>query len=413
MSIIPIELTQIGSIGSIIYLFRDDDTPLSLSDLSDVTAADETFIEGAAQRFLNLESIAGMGHRNWRRYNIETVATVVEYLATPGDVTSWTTLGATGFQGLLPTEYTINPNANNGRLGFRIHASSIDNDITGRLRLAIIITDNNMANLELLVPFDVESLTSAGSLANATNVTARTYREGATIDTFGLAQFISGLSGWGDVHWDSAAAIMQVSTDSGVTWETHSSEQDGLDTDEYTLDTDDLLANGNVGFRLHAESILSDIAHDDTTRFRILVTLTSGVYTIYVNIPVNLRAPTSLNSLTTPQTTASITYREGAGEVRFAIANVLTGISDIDDVNLDNAPVIVEYQAIEGDDTSWTPMGSTGFQGLLPTEYTVDNDIRSSVASDRGEVGFRVHNNVIESAITGRLRFKITLTDDS
>ena len=341
-------------------------SPLFLSDLSDFTADSETFAEGATQRFLNLESIAGMGSGDWQRYNIETVTASVQYLATPGDATTWTELGATGFQGLLPSEYTINLNTATGRLGFRIHASSIDNEITGRLRLAITITDNNMANLELLVPFDVESLTSAGSLANATNVTARTYREGATIDTFGLAQFISGLSGWGDVHWDSAAAIMQVSTDSGVTWETHSSEHDGLDTDEYTLDTDDLLANGNVGFRLHAESILSDIAHDDTTRFRILVTLTSGVYTIYVNIPVNLRAPTSLNSLTTPQTTASITYREGAGEVRFAIANVLTGISDIDDVNLDNAPVIVEYQAIEGDDTSWTPMGSTGFQGTTP-----------------------------------------------
>ena len=373
------------------------------------TASSRTYQEGSTESIITLvDEIAGLD-----TWNDEiTLTAKVQYLATAGDNTSWTDMGATGFQGLLRTEYTLR-NLSNGRVGFRIHNNVITNNINDRLRLVINIEDSNMANVELLVPFDVESLVSAGSLPNATNATARTYREGVALAIFNVTNLISGLNSFNDVHWDSASAIIQVSTDNGVTWATHASEQDGLDTDEYTLNTDDLFANGNIGFTLHANSILSDIAHDDTTRFRMLVTLVSGVYTRFVNIPLNFRAPVSLSSLAATTTAPSRDYREGANEERYAIAGLITGISDINDVNLDAATVVVQYQATVGDNDSWTDMDATGFQGLLPTEYTIDNDIRSSVDADRGEVGFRIHPDVIEMAIQGRLRHKITLTDGS
>ena len=373
------------------------------------TASSRTYQEGSTESIITLvDEIAGLD-----TWNDEiTLTAKVQYLATAGDNTSWTDMGATGFQGLLRTEYTLR-NLSNGRVGFRIHNNVITNNINDRLRLSIYIEDSNMANLELFVPFDVESLTSASSLAPTTNVTARTYREGVALDTFGLAQFISGLDAWNDVHWDSVSAEVRVSTDSGATWATHSDEQDGLDTDEYTLNTDDAFPNGNLGYRLHADTLLSDIAHDDTIRFEIRVTMVSGTITRYVRIPLNLRAPTSLSSLTTPQTAASRIYREGANEIRYAVADLVTGISDVNEINLDDAIVIVEFQATAGDDSTWTEMGPTGFQGLLPTEYTLDNDIRSSVVDDRGEVGFRIHPDAIEMAIQGRLRHKITLRDGS
>ena len=372
------------------------------------SAVSRVYREGDAEQILELVNLIS-GLDAWD--SDITVTAKMQYQATADDEASWTDMGALGFQGLLTSEYTIRI-LSNGRVGFAIHNNSIDTDIDDRLRLVINLEDSNMANLILRVPFDARSLTSLSSLANETNVTARTYREGAALDTFGLAQFISGLTNWNEVHLDSVSAVVRVSTNSGGAWATHSSEQDGLDTDEYTLNTDDLLANGNLGFRLHADSILSDIAHDDTTRFEIYVTMTSSGVNKYVLIPLNLRAPTSLSALTTPQQATSRIYREGASEVRFNIEDLIIGIDDINDLNLDTATVTVQYQATEDDDTTWTDMGVLGFQGLLPSEYTVDNDIRVT-GSDRGEVGFRIHPDTIGADINGRLRFEINLGDGS
>ena len=378
-------------------------------DLSSITSPQTAgkldFLEGFDEEIINLvDKINGLDE--WGQG--VSVSPKIQYLGTVGDNTSWTDITETGFMGLIPDEYELR-SLSRGRIGFKVKPNSITNDIDDRLRFIILLEDSNMATLQLFVPFDVESLISANSLAAITNVSARTYREGAALDTFGLAQFISGLTNWSDVHWDSAGAVVRVSEDSGGTWATHSSEKDGLETSEYTLNTGDLLANGNIGFNLHAEAIPSNIAHDDAIRFEIYITMVSGSTTRYVRIPITLLAPTDVSSLTGSQTASSRTYREGDAITRFTIADLVSGISAIDDLNLDSADIVVQYLNLSN---VWTDYTALAFMDLLREEWTLENDIRAS-GSDRGTVGFKIHPDSVGDSITGKLRFKITMTDES
>ena len=102
----------------------------SFSDiLSFQTASPETFREGANLRYLNLESLFGVPSGGWESLNL-TSASVKVQTSTDGG-TNWADITASGFQGLLPTEYTLNTTqAQVGhRFGFRIHEDVIDSDI--------------------------------------------------------------------------------------------------------------------------------------------------------------------------------------------------------------------------------------------------------------------------------------------
>ena len=221
-----------------------------------------------------------------------------------------------------------------------------------------------MATRQVVIPFTAASAVSFSSLAATTNATAKTYREGASLDTFGLAGLIAAITDWDEIHLDSAEAEVQFSSDSGANWAEHAAEQEGLAVSERTLNTDDLLANGNLGFRLHADSIDDDLPHDGTNRFRIYVTLEDGGVNRYVSIPVSLLAPVALTDLPATTTFSAQTFREGAAET---VIDLVAGIAEItarSDLNLDSVTAIVQYSDDSG--ATLDEYGCTWFSGATP-----------------------------------------------
>ena len=386
---------------------------VSFSDIpASQTASAQTFREGANLRYLNLESLFGVTSEGWESLNLTSASVKVQTSTDSG--ANWTDITASGFEGLLPTEYTLNTlQAQVGhRFGFRIHEDAIDSDInynaTNRLRFLATIGDG-MATRQVVIPFTAASAVSFSSLAATTNATAKTYREGASLDTFNLADLIAAITDWGEIHLDSAEAELQFSDDSGATWEEHTTTEEGLATTEYTLNTDALLSDGDLGFRLHADSIANDLPHDGADRFRIYVTLTEGGVNRYVSIPVSLLAPVALTDLPATTTLSAQTFREGATQTVIDLVASISEITARSDLNLDSVTAVVQSSDDSG--ATWTDMGVLGFEGLLPTEYTLDTD---DLLSDL-EVGFRIHAAAISADIEhdaeDRLRILITLDD--
>ena len=405
-----------GSVTYTLYILLNlENSDRDLSELTSPQAAQsQSFREGASERILDIEAlIDGMDTDTWEFYSINSAAVKVQNSDDSG--ATWIDMTALGFEGLLPSEYTINTSrlVSNHELGFRIHSNAISDNISldgaNRLRFLITIGDSNMTQIQVAVPFAAESLLSLSSLAAMTNATARTHREGASIATFSLVDLIAGLSAWSDIHLDSAGAVVQFSDDSGATWEEHTTTQAGLAIGERTLNTTDLLANGNIGFRLHADSIELELPHDGTNRFRIYATLTESGVNRYVSIPLNLLAPVALSSLAALTTAAAQTYREGAVQTVHDITSFITGISDRNDINLESATAKVQNSDDSG--ATWIDMTALGFEGLLPSEYTLDTDDLLSML----ELGFRIHSNAIDMNIShdgvNRLRILITFDD--
>ena len=388
----------------------------SLSDLAAFATADaEQFREGQAERFIDLEDILGLEAGQWEWYNIASAAVKVQHSSDSG--ANWENIGVTGFQGLLPTEYTLNTTEalSAHRFGFRIHNNVIDSDIladaTNRLRFLVTIEDDNMAEIERAIPFSAESRISLSSFPATTNATARTVREGGTTDAVSLTSLLSLITDWDDIHWDSGTtAVIQQSADEGATWATQTGEFQGLAISERTFTTDDLLANGNLSLALGADTLDADIPHDAENRLRVYVTLVSGDITKYVSIPYNFRAPSSLSDLTTFLTSAAQIFREGSAAATLEYTSLFSDITDVDDYNISQATLIVQHSTDSG--VNWNPMGATGFEGLLPTEYTLTTTNLESML----EWMFNIHNNVIDTAIlhdgTNRLRFLLNIEGD-
>ena len=387
----------------------------SLSDLAAFATADaEQFREGQAERFIDLEDILDLEAGQWEWYNIASAGVVVQHSNDSG--ANWENIGVTGFQGLLPTEYTLNTTEalSAHRFGFRIHNNVIDSDIladaTNRLRFLVTIEDNNMAEIERSIPFSAESRISLSSFPATTNATARTVREGSTADAVDLTDLLSLITDWDDIHWDSAGAVVQQSEDEGATWATQTAEFEGLAISERTLTTDDLLANGNLSLSLGEDTLDADIPHDAENRLRVYVTLVSGDITRYVSIPYNFRAPSSLSDLTTFLTSAAQIFREGSAAATLEYTSLFSDITDVDDYNISQATLIVQHSTDSG--VNWNPMGATGFEGLLPTEYTLTTTNLESML----EWMFNIHNNVIENPILhdgeNRLRFLLNIEGD-
>ena len=388
----------------------------SLSDLDAFATADaETFREAQSERFIDLEDVLGISAGTWENYNIDSAGVVVQHSSDSG--ANWANIGVTGFQGLLPTEYTLNTteSVSAHRFGFRIHNNVIESDIladaTNRLRFLVTIEDDNMAMIERSIPFTAESRISLSSFPATTNATARTVREGGTADAVSLTSLLSLITDWDDVHWDTGTtAVIQQSEDEGASWETQTAEFEGLAISERTLTTDDLLANGNLSLALGADTLAADIPHDAENRLRVYVTLVSGDVTRYISIPYNFRAPESLSDLTTFLTATAQTFREGSAAATLEYTTLFSDITDIDDYNIHEATLIVQYSDDSG--VNWHPMGALGFQGLLPTEYTLTTSNLESAL----EWMFNIHNNVISDPIehdgTNRLRFLLTIEGD-
>ena len=407
-----------GSITFTVYqpIDLENVAEASLSDLAAFATVDaETFREGQSERFIDLEDILGLEAGQWEWYNIASAGVVVQHSSDSG--ANWENIGVTGFQGLLPTEYTLNTTetVSAHRFGFRIHNNVIDSDIladaTNRLRFLVTIEDDNMAEIERAIPFSAESRISLSSFPATTNATARTVREGGTADAVSLTSLLSLITDWDDIHWDSGTtAVIQRSDDNGVTWVTQTAEFAGLAISERTFTTDDLLANGNLSLALGADTLDADIPHDAENRLRVYVTLVSGDITKYVSIPYNFRAPSSLSDLTTFLTSAAQIFREGSAAATLEYTSLFSDITDIDDYNISEVTLIVQYSNDSG--ANWHPMDATGFEGLLPTEYTLTTTNLASML----EWMFNIHNNVIDTAIlhdgTNRLRFLLNIEGD-
>jgi hypothetical protein len=412
---VKVDLVE-GSNTFVVYLPIDlEDMSFSLSDIVTPQTADaETFTAGATERFIDLEDWDGIDSGTWENYDITSVSVVVQHSSDSGG--TWTDIGVTGFEGLLPTEYTLNTTEalTAHRFGFRIHNGAIDADIehdaVNRLRFLVTIEDNNMAMIERSIPFSAESRISLSSFPATTNATARTVREGGTADSVSLTSLLSLITDWDDIHWDSAAAVIQQSTDEGATWATQTAEFEGLAISERTLTTDDLLANGNFSLSLGEDTLDADILHDSEDRLRVYVTLVSGDITRYVSIPYSFRAPNSLSDLTSFLTSAAQIFREGSAAATLEYTTLFSDITDIDDYNIHTATLIVQYSDDSG--VNWHPMGSLGFQGLLPSEYTLTTTNLATML----EWMFNIHNNVIDTAILhdaeDRLRFLLTIEGD-
>ena len=399
------------------YLLIDleNASEVSLSDLDAFGTTDtETFREAQAERFIDLEDVLGITPGTWESYNIASAAVKVQHSNDSG--ANWENIGVTGFQGLLPTEYSLNTTEalSAHRFGFRIHNNVIDSDIladaTNRLRFLVTIEDDNMAEIERSIPFSAESRISLSSFPTTTNATARTVREGGTADAVDLTDLLSLITNWDDIHWDSAGAVVQQSEDEGATWATQTGEFQGLAISERTLTTDDLLANGNLSLALGEDTLDADIPHDAEDRLRVYVTLVSGDITRYVSIPYNFRAPNSLSDLTTFLTAAAQIFREGSAAATLEYTDLFNDITDIDDYNISEVTLIVQYSDDSG--ANWHPMDATGFQGLLPTEYTLTTTNLASML----EWMFNIHNNVIDNPILhdgeNRLRFLLNIEGD-
>lgn len=386
----------------------------SLSDLAATgTYTAQEYRQGASEVFVDLENVFGIDTGDWERYNIQSVSIDIQKSSDNGG--NWEDIDATGFQGLLPTEYHLNTTEalSDHRFGFRIFENVIDDEIlyndTNRLRFLVAIEDNNMAEITRYIPFSALSGVDLSSFNHTTVFSAITVREGGATVDIDLVAGLFQIDSWSDVHWSAVTAAVQQSADSGQNWADQTAEFQGLAVSERTLTTTSLLSDGDLSIALGADTIPTDILHDDTNRMRILVTMSDGTHTRFVAIPVSFRAPLSLSDLTAIRTSAAQEFRQGAAATNLSYTNLFDDITDISDYNIKTASVKVQRSSNNGQ--TWEDMDSSGFQGLLPTEYTLTTTSLMTAL----QFMFRIHENAIQSEILhdgqNRLRFLLAITD--
>ena len=393
-----------------------------------------TVREGADAVTVNLRSIlnniSGYMLAAWSDLNpsIASVAVAVEYSTNSGN--AWQALSTTAISGLTLSEVTlsgVSGAASDGDFTIALAedaiTTNINHDGTTRMRLNVLITDNDGSTYRVYQPI---TFTHGVSLPTGshTESSATELREGALAMTFNLATILNNVNNFDLDAWDelnpaivAVSPEMEYSTNGGSSWQVLSdSAVRGLVVDEVTFVETNALTAGTFTVAIDSNSITQNTLHDATTRMRLKVLLNDGDHNFFIYIPIDI-----LHGMTLPTgsiTRDAIVVREGAGGVNINLVAALNAFSNFNvalwsDINpaVDNITATLEYSS---DGSTWQTLGAVAFRDVTNTELTADTT--GAVADGMMEVELAegsISENQDYSDSNGGFRLNILIEDDS
>ena len=397
---------------------------------SPFAASSVTIREGASATTLNLRTIlnqiSNFTLTTWGDLNPDVATIVVTKQYSTDSGATWLTLGTTEVQGLVDSELDISTTTavSAGMVSVSVDDdaidSNIDHDGTTRVRLNILITDDDGGTMRIYQPL---SITHGISLPTGshTESSATTLREGATAMTLNLQEIINNinnveLTDWDDLNPQPTAISPEIeySTNSGSSWSVlGTTAVRGLVSSEVTFVTTSALSAGTMTIALDDDAVTQNTLHDSTTRFRAKILLTEGTRQLFIYIPLDVRHGYALPAQTSTLSTLEI--REGATE-SINLLDALNGITGFDadawsDINPVPDSITVTPQYTEDAGVTWTTLGAIAFEDLIGGDFSYN--AADAVSDGMFEVTLDDATIISDVPYTGdnRIRLRIVIDD--
>ena len=388
-----------------------------------------TVREGANAVTLNLRTIlnqiSGFTLSAWSDLNpdVASIAVVKEYSTNGGS--TWQTLGTTAIGGLTASELDLVTTSavSAGTMTVSVDDDAIDtniaHDATTRIRLNILITDDDGDTMRIYQPL---SITHGIQLPTGshTESTARTLREGASAISLNLQAIINNinnveLTDWSDLNPipTSISPEIEYSTNSGSSWQVLSTTAvRGLVSSEITFVTTNALTGGTITIALDDDAVSQNTDHDGTTRFRVKIFITEGTNQLFVYIPLDIVHGFPLPAETSTLTTLEL--REGTTET-LNLLTALNGISGFDadawsDINPVPATVTATVQYTDDAGSTWQNLGGVSFIDINNTELTTDTS--DGVVDGMIDIELVDGSIITNKPYSGNNRFRVRVVID-